>query len=67
MADIIHLFRDFYLMHTKKKTEKDETGHKEKEVAEEFRKASLETFRQPQKGTASDDEGSSKNKKNVRN
>ena len=63
MADIIQQFRDFDLMHSQEKLKKDE--NKEKEAAEEFRRASLETYRESQKrnSTDSEAEGSSKKKR----
>ena len=65
MADIIQQFRDFDLMHSQEKLKKDEAGNKEKEAAEEFRRASLETYRDSQKrnSTDSEAEGSSKKKR----
>ena len=63
MADIIQQFRDFDLVHTQEKLKKDEAGNKEKEAAEEFRKASLETFQESQKPTATDDGGLLKKKR----
>lgn len=65
MADIIQQFRDFDLMHSQEKLKKDEAGNKEKEAAEEFRRASLETYRESQKrnSTDSEAEGSSKKKR----
>ena len=63
MADIIQQFRDFDLMHSQEKLKKDE--NKEKKAAEEFRRASLETYRESQKrnSTDSEAEGSSKKKR----
>ena len=65
MADIIQQFRDFDLMHSQEKLKKDEAGNKEKEAAEEFRRAFLETYRDSQKrnSTDSEAEGSSKKKR----
>ena len=63
MADIIQQFRDFDLVHTQEKLKKDEAGTKENEAAEEFRKASLETFQESQKRTATDDGGLLKKKR----
>ena len=48
MNDIIQQFQDYELIHAQEKQKKDELGNREREAAEEFRKASLETFRETQ-------------------
>jgi len=65
IADIIQRFKDFDLQHTQEKSNKDEVTNRERQAAEELRKASMETFRETQtrNGTTSSSEGPSKKRR----
>ena len=62
LADAISQFKDYDLQHTQEKVKRDEEINKEQKTAEEFRRASLETFGETQTRTGSE-EGTSKKKR----
>ena len=55
ISDAICQFKDNDLLHSQKKVKRDEIVNKEREAAEEFRKASLETFGETKKRSDSDE------------